>query len=79
MQKFGIDLSRWQGNFDFAKAKSEGVEFAIIKIGGSDGGTYKDSKFDTYYKACEQAGIAKGCYYFGEAMTMDEAKEEVKH
>lgn len=79
MQKLGIDLSRWQGNFDLNKAKNEGVEYAILKIGGSDGGQYKDSKFDTYYKDCESAGIPKGCYYFGEAMTLDEAKAEVQH
>lgn len=27
--RFGIDVSRWQGDFDFARAKNnEGVEFA---------------------------------------------------
>ena len=30
--KFGIDVSKWQGNFDFAKAKKENnIEFAILK------------------------------------------------
>lgn len=38
-QKFGIDVSHWQGSFDFARAKSkEGVEFAVIKAGGADAG-----------------------------------------
>lgn len=32
---FGIDTSRWQGDFDFKGAKdNEGVDFAIIKAGG---------------------------------------------
>lgn len=32
-QKFGIDVSHWQGDFNFARAKSnEGVEFAIANI-----------------------------------------------
>ena len=36
-QRFGIDVSHWQGNFNFANAKNnEGVEFAIIKAGGGD-------------------------------------------
>ena len=44
-QKFGIDVSHWQGSFDFARAKSkEGVEFAVIKAGGADAGLYKDSQ-----------------------------------
>ncbi len=31
-QRFGIDVSHWQGDFDFARAKSnEDVEFAILK------------------------------------------------
>ena len=53
-QKFGIDVSHWQGSFDFARAKSkEGVEFAIIKAGGADAGLYKDSQFEANYKKCE--------------------------
>ena len=36
-QRFGIDVSHWQGDFNFANAKNnEGVEFAIIKAGGGD-------------------------------------------
>ena len=38
MQRFGIDISRWQNNFDFVKAKEIGVEFVIIKAGGGDAG-----------------------------------------
>ena len=50
-QKFGIDVSHWQGSFDFARAKSkEGVEFAVIKAGGADAGLYKDSQFESNYK-----------------------------
>ena len=42
---FGIDTSRWQGNFDFKSAKNnEGVDFAIIKAGGADDGLYEDRK-----------------------------------
>ena len=28
---FGIDLSKWQKGFDFAKAKKEGVNFVILR------------------------------------------------
>ena len=35
----GIDVSHWQGNIDWAKVKASGVQFAIIKAGGSDAGT----------------------------------------
>ena len=43
---FGIDTSRWQGDFDFKGAKdNEGVDFAIIKAGGADDGLYEDREF----------------------------------
>lgn len=77
--RFGIDVSSWQGNFDFNRAKSEGVQFAILKIGGGDKVCYKDKKFDANYKNCEAAGIPKGCYFFGHALTMEKAKEEVNY
>lgn len=80
MQRFGIDTSRWQGNFDFKRAKEkEGVEFAILKIGGGDGALYKDSQFDNSYNKCIQCGLPKGCYFFGEAMTIEEAKKEANY
>lgn len=67
-QKFGIDVSHWQGDFNFARAKSnEGVEFAILKAGGGDAGLYKDSKFEANYEKCEDCGLPKGAYFYGKA------------
>lgn len=80
MQKFGIDTSRWQGDFDYGKAKTEHqIEFAILKIGGGDDGLYKDREFDNSYAKCEKAGIDKGCYFFGHAMNMEDAKKEADY
>ena len=75
-QKFGIDVSRWQGSFDFARAKSkEGVEFAIIKAGGADSGLYKDSQFEANYKKCMECGLPKGAYFYGNARSTAEARK----
>lgn len=80
MKKFGIDTSRWQGDFDFAKAMQEHkIEFAILKAGGGDDGKYKDVQFEKSYKKCEKAGLDKGAYFFGHAMTMEEAKSEASY
>lgn len=79
MADFGIDVSRWQGNFNFQKAKSEGVKFAIIKAGGSDSGRYRDGKFDVYYQQCKDLSIPVGCYYFGRDLTVDSAKQSANH
>lgn len=65
MAVHGIDVSAWQGDIDWAKAKASGkVGYAILKVGGSDAGLYKDSKFERNYKACKQLGIKVGAYYF---------------
>lgn len=76
---FGIDVSRWQGNFNFSKAITEGIKFAILKAGGSDAGKYKDSKYESYYTTCKQLGIPVGAYYFGNDTTEAAAIESAKH
>lgn len=60
----GIDVSRWQGNIDWAKVKASGIKFAILKCGGSDSGFYTDRTFEANYKGCKANGIAVGAYYF---------------
>ena len=60
----GIDVSHWQGTIDWNKVKAAGIEFAIIKAGGSDAGTYTDSKWEANYKGAKAAGIPIGAYYF---------------
>lgn len=60
----GIDVSRWQGNIDWAKVKASGIKFAILKCAGSDSGFYTDRTFEANYKGCKANGIAVGAYYF---------------
>lgn len=61
----GIDVSRWQGDINWCKVKSsKKVDFAIVKIGGSDGGLYKDSKFENNYYGCKGHNIPVGAYFF---------------
>lgn len=80
MARFGIDISSHQGNFDIASAvKAHGVQFVIAKIGGGDKVCYKDKQFESNYKKCKELGIPMGCYFFGHALTMDKAKEEVAY
>ena len=60
----GIDVSHWQHNINFSSVKESGIEFAILKAGGSDAGFYTDSKFEENYTAAVAAGLNVGCYYF---------------
>lgn len=60
----GVDISHWNGSIDFDKVKASGVEFVIIKAGGSDKGFYTDSMFITNYNKAKAAGLFVGAYYF---------------
>ena len=79
MKKFGIDISHWQGDFDFNKAISEGVEFVIIKGGGGDDGLYTDSKFSRNYPMAKSKGLPVGCYWFSKATSIERAREEAEY
>jgi hypothetical protein len=80
MSHFGIDVSHWQGSFDFKSAISnESVEFAILKAGGSDSNHYKDSKFNSYYETCKQLNLPVGAYYFGKDFTVSQAEASASH
>lgn len=64
MMKNGIDVSRFQGVIDWAAVKAAGVDFAIIKAGGSDAGLYTDSAFERNYEGAKAAGVSVGAYYY---------------
>lgn len=77
MKKFGIDISKWQGDFPLGQAVlTEGVEFVIIKCGGSDKGVYTDNRFESNYRKAKECGIHVGAYWFSKAMNTDEAKRD---
>lgn len=72
---FGIDASVWQGNFNFAQAKAEGVQFAVLR------GAYnllKDTQFEQFYRDAKAQGLAVGVYHYSMATTTAEAVEEAK-
>ena len=60
----GIDVSHWNGDIDFNKVILSGIDFVIIKAGGSDKGFYTDSKFKENYDKAMAAGLHIGAYYF---------------
>lgn len=59
----GIDVSHWQNRIDWNKVRHDGINFAIIKAGGSDDGFYKDSFFDINYANAKRVGMNVGAYY----------------
>ena len=59
----GIDIYRGQGAVDWSAVKDSGVQFVILKAGGSDDGFYTDAAFERNYAGAKAAGIAVGAYY----------------
>ncbi len=60
----GIDVSRWQGVIDWESVAKSGIKNAIIKLGGSDDGVYKDKQFEYNYAQARANGIKVGVYWF---------------
>lgn len=63
MTKNGIDVSKYQGNIAWKQVKDSGIEFAIIKAGGSDAGFYTDPTYEANYKNAKAVGMPVGAYY----------------
>lgn len=77
--KYGIDVSKFQGNIDWAKVKASGVDFAIIRVGCrgyGDGSIFIDSKFYQNITGAKAAGIDVGVYFFTQAINVNEAIQE---
>lgn len=79
--KYGIDVSSWQGNIDFAKVKAANVDFAFVRVGstwGKDGEYFLDSKFEQNMKGFNEVGIPVGAYFYSYAKNEKEAREEAE-
>lgn len=78
----GIDVSKYNKDIDWNKVKKAGVDFAIIRVGyrgyGKSGTLCTDPYYQTNIKGAIAAGIKVGVYYFTEALTTDEAREEAE-
>ena len=75
----GIDVSKYQGNINWSAVKSSGIDFAIIRAGYRGYGTgalVEDSKFKANIQGATAAGIPVGVYFYSQAVTEEEAREE---
>ena len=81
MQKFGIDISKWQADFPLeAAVASDGVEFVIIKAGGSDAkAPYTDKKFEINYSKAKACHLPVGCYWYSKALSVEDAKRDADY
>lgn len=79
----GVDVSQHNGKVDFKKVKASGIDFVFVRVGYTG---YTKSKFslnyDTNYKTniteALKEGLAVGVYWYSQALTVSEAKQEAQ-
>lgn len=79
----GIDVSQYNVRIDWDAVKACGVDFVMIRIGGrgygESGVMYSDDSLISNLKGAKAAGLDVGGYFFSQARTVDEAKEEARY
>ena len=77
--RFGIDVSKWNGDIDWDKVKADGVEFVMIRCGyrgTTMGSLIEDPNFLMNIRGAKAAGLDVGVYFFTQAINEVEAVEE---
>lgn len=75
----GIDVSKYQGEIDWPAVKADGVEYAFIRLGlrGYESGKLVlDEFFEQNIRGANASGVKAGVYFFTQAVTEEEAREE---
>lgn len=77
--RLGIDVSENQHQIDWNAVAADGIDFAMIRLGyrgATAGDLYLDEYFHDNLAGATNAGIDRGIYFFSQANTPDEAREE---
>ncbi len=78
----GVDVSYYQKTIDWNKAKADGIDYAIIRMGYrgySSGALATDTMFAANMQGAIAAGIKVGVYFFSLAVNADEAMAEAQY
>jgi len=78
----GVDLSYHNKDVDWEALAASGCEFVMLRCGYrgyTEGGLVEDEKFQEYSKKAKEAGLKVGVYFFTQAITIEEAKEEAEY
>lgn len=77
----GIDVSVHQQDIDWASVRDAGIEFVMIRVGYRgylEGTLYLDANAQANYDGAKEAGLKIGAYFFSQAVTPEEAREEAE-
>lgn len=79
--KIGIDVSSWQGTIDFEKIKNAGVEFIIVRVGGTrgtNGEYFLDKQFERNMEEANKYGIDVGIYFYSYSNSLEGARKDAE-
>ena len=74
-------MSESQDYVDFGKVKKAGIDFVILRLGGrgySTGELFLDDYFVDNERRAAEAGMDVGVYFFSQAISEEEAREEAE-
>lgn len=75
----GVDVSYYQGEIDWQQVRAAGISFAMIRAGYrgyEDGRIHADENFQKNVEGALAAGLEVGIYFYSQAITPEEAREE---
>ena len=75
----GVDVSAYQADIDWQAVAADGIDFAMIRVGwrgNTDGYLHEDICFEQNWAGTQEAGLPCGVYFFSQATSVDEAREE---
>ncbi len=67
----GIDVSKYQGNIDWAKVKADGIQFSFVRVG--HGQRTMDPYFKQNMAGANKNGIPAGVYFYSTAQSEEQA------
>ena len=75
----GIDVSKWNGNINWDKVKSAGINFAIVREGyGKRDPRQVDKKFKDNINGAKSVRIHTGIYHYSYADSVEDAINEAQ-
>ena len=76
----GLDVSKYQSEIDWEQVKEAGFSFVMIRVGyrgyGTAGTMRPDEMAEIHYQGAKEAGLMIGAYFFSQAVSVEEAREE---
>lgn len=78
----GVDVSEYQGSIDWPTVAAQNVRFAMVRVGargwGQSGAILIDHRWEENLDGAQAAGLMTGVYFFSQAISVEEAREEAR-